>query len=421
MVRKCATIAVVTDFDIGTGASPRLTDVIGLGVLTRLIDRDTVDEVLARTDRREIRVRLLPARVVVYLVLAMCLFTSDGYDEVVRKLTNGLRGLRIWRDDWKVPGASAISQARTRLGSAVMAALFNRVCVPAAGRATVGAWYQQWRVMAIDGTVIDVQDTDVNAARFGYYNEGGAKQSAFPQVRIVSLVECGTHASVAAEFDRVKTAERVLTDRLAYAFTEDMIVLADRGFYSYQLFTKAAENGAQLLWRISNTLDLPVLQYYHDGSFRSELLPSKMKTAIKGGRTPKDAADHRIPVRVIEYMVTGRGETETIRLITTLQDPEQAPADSLAALYQQRWEQELVFDEIKTHQMSPTRLLRSRTPDLVEQEIWALLITHYATQVFITQAADELGADPDRYSFMNTINIIRRQVLNQAAISPLTT
>jgi Insertion element 4 transposase N-terminal/Transposase DDE domain len=421
MVRKCATIVFVTDFDIDAGASSRLTDVIGLGVLTRLIDRDTVDEVIARADRREVRSRLLPARVVVYLVLAMCLFTSDGYDEVVRKLTNGLRGLRIWRDDWKVPGASAISQARTRLGSGVMAALFDRVAVPAAGRVTVGAWYQQWRVMAIDGTVLDVQDTPVNAQRFGYHNQGGPKQSAFPQVRIVSLVECGTHASVAAEFDGVKTSERVLTDRLASTFTDDMIVLADRGFYSYPLFKTAAENGAQLLWRISNTLDLPVLQYYHDGSFRSELLPSNIKTAIKGGRTPKDADAQRIPVRVIEYMVTGRGETETIRLITTLLEPEQAPADTLAALYQQRWEQELAFDEIKTHQMSPTRLLRSRTPDLVEQEIWALLITHYATQVFITEAADELGADPDRYSFMTTINIIRRQVLNQAAISPLTT
>ncbi len=130
---------IVADFAIDTGASPRLTDVIGLGVLTRLIDRDTVDEVLARAGRRETRTRLLPARVVVYLVLALCLFTADGYDEVVRKLTNGLRGLRIWRDDWKVPTASAISQARTRLGSAVMGELFKRVCVPVGKRATVGA------------------------------------------------------------------------------------------------------------------------------------------------------------------------------------------------------------------------------------------------------------------------------------------
>ena len=411
----------MSDFSIDSGASPRLTDVIGLGVLTRLIDRDTVDEVLARADRRETRTRLLPARVVVYLVLALCLFTADGYEEVVRKLTNGLRGLRIWRDDWKVPSASAISQARTRLGSAPVAALFQRVCTPVATRSTAGAFYQQWRVMAIDGTVVDVPDTEGNVAEFGYYSPGTANQSAFPQVRIVTLVECGTHASVWAEFDAVGTAERALTRRMAGQFTDDMIVLADRGFYSYDLFTTSAAGGAQLLWRVSNSLDLPALDYYPDGSFRSELLPSKVKTAIKAGRTPKDVDAQRIPVRVVEYMVTGRGENETIRLITTITDPFAAPADTLAALYQQRWEHELVFDEIKTHQMNQHRTLRSRTPDLVKQEIWAMLITHYATQVFITEAADELGADPDRYSFMRTINVIRRQVLNQAAISPLTT
>ena len=411
----------MSDFDIAAGASARLTDVIGVGVLTRLIDRDTVDEVIGRADRREVRSRLLPARVVVYLVLAMCLFTADGYDEVIRKLTNGLRGSRIWQDTWKIPTPSAISQARTRLGHQVMADLFDRVCVPIASRATVGAWYQQWRVMAIDGTVVDVQDTEVNATEFGYHSPGKSNQSAYPQVRILALVECGTHAAVAAEFDAIKISERTLTQRLSYSFTDDMIVLADRGFYSYDLFKAAAANGAQLLWRIADNLDLPVLQLYPDGSFRSELLPAKMKAAAKTARTPKNVDAHRIPIRVIEYMVTNRGETQTLRLITTLLNYSEAQAESLAALYQQRWEQELVFDEVKTHQLSATRLLRSRTPDLVKQEIWALLITHYATHVFITEAADEIGADPDRYSFTKTINIIRSQVSNQAAFSPLTT
>lgn len=410
---------IVVDFSIGTGASSRLTDVIGLGVLTRLIDRDVVDEVLAHTNRREARSRLLPARVVVYLVLALCLFTADGYEEVVRKLTNGLRGLRIWRDDWKVPSPSAISQARTRLGSEPLAELFARVCVPVAETWTVGAFYQQWRIMAIDGTVIDVPDTDVNVAEFGRNSPDSASRSAFPQVRIVSLVECGTHASVGAEFGGVKTSERDLAEQLSDQFTADMIVLADRGFYSYDLWAASVVGGAQLLWRITNTLDLAVLEFYPDGSFRSELIPPKMKAAIKAGRSRADFDAYRVPVRVIEYMVTGRGETETIRLITTITDPFAAPADTLAALYQQRWEHELVFDEIKTHQMNQHRILRSRTPDLVKQEIWALLITHYATQVFIAEAADTLGADPDRYSFMRTINVIRRQVLNQAAISPL--
>ncbi len=411
----------MSEFDIAFGASPSLPDVIGLGVLTRVVDRDTVDDVLGRADRHQTRVRLLPARVVVYLVLALCLFTSDGYDEVVRKLANGLRGLRILSGEWKVPTPSAISQARARLGHEVMGKLFEAVCVPVATRSTVGAFYRSWRIMAIDGTVVDAPDTTDNAAEFGYSGAGGTKASAFPQVRIATLVECGTHATVWAEFDAVKTSERTLVDRMTCQFAPDMIVLADRGFYSYDLWTSAVQGGAQLLWRVSNTLDLPVLEYHQDGSFRSELLPAKMKAAVKAGRTSAEIDDHRVPVRVVEYMVKNRPDNETIRLITTILNVADGQAEDLATLYQQRWEQELVFDEIKTHQMNPHRTLRSKTPDLVKQEIWAFLITHYAAQRFMTEAADDLGGDADRYSFTKTINIIRRQVLNQAAISPLTT
>ncbi|MET3807237.1 hypothetical protein ABIB25_004260 [Nakamurella sp. UYEF19] len=412
----------MSDFDIAFGASPTLPDVIGLGVLTRVLDRDTVDDVLGKAGRHQTRVRLLPARVVVYLVFALCLFTSDGYDEVMRKLTNGLRGLRILSGEGKVPTPSAISQARTRLGHEVMGQLFEAVCVPVATRATVGGFFGSWRIMAIDGTVVDMPDTADNAAEFGYSGATGGKRSAFPQVRIVTLVECGTHATVWAEFDAIKTAERTLVNRMTPQFAPDIIVLADRGFYSYELFTASMAPGAQLLWRVSNTVDLPVLEYYQDGSFRSELLPTRMKTAAKAGRRSAEVDAHRVPVRVVEYMVKNRPDNETIRLITTVGDIYDGQAQDLAALYQQRWEHELVFDEIKTHQMNAQhRQLRSRTPDLVKQEIWAFLITHYAVQVFISEAADDLGADADRYSYTKTINISCRQVLNQAAFSPLTT
>lgn len=288
----------MSDFDIAFGASPTLPEVIGLGVLTRVLDRDTVDDVLGKAGRHQTRVRLLPARVVVYLVLALCLFTSDGYDEVIRKLTNGLRGLRILSGEWKVPTPSAISQARTRLGHEVMGKLFEAVCVPVATRATVGGFFGSWRIMAIDGTVVDMPDTADNAAKFGYSGAAGGKRSAFPQVRIVTLVECGTHATVWAEFDAIKTAERTLVNRMTSQFASDMIVLADRGFYSYELFTASMAEGAQLLWRVSNTLDLPVLEYYQDGSFRSELLPSRLRAAVKAGRPPADIDQYRVPVRV---------------------------------------------------------------------------------------------------------------------------
>ncbi len=303
-----------------------------------------------------------------------------------------------------------------------MGKLFEAVCVPVATRGTVGGFFGSLRIMAIDGTVVDMPDTADNAAEFGYSGAVGGKRSAFPQVRIVTLVECGTHATVWAEFDAIKTAERTLSNRMTGQFAPDMIVLADRGFYSYELFTASMAEGAQLLWRVSNTLDLPVLEYYQDGLFRSELLPPRMRAAVKAGRPPADIDQYRVPMRVVEYMVKNRPDSETIRLVTTILDIYDGQAQDLAALYQQRWEHELVFDEIKTRQMNAQhRQLRSKTPDLVKQEIWAFLITHYAAQVFISEAADDLGADADRYSFTKTINIIRRQVLNQAAFSPLTT
>jgi hypothetical protein len=412
-------VPLVNDSTAPIPSSSRLTDVIGIGVITRLIHRDLVADVLAETGRREQRSRLLPARVVVYLVLALCLFTADCYEEVVRKLTNGLAGLRIWRDEWKVPVPSAISQARTRLGSEPMAELFRRVCVPVASVSTPGAFYAGLPVMAIDGVVLDTPDTPDNEAAFHRRNAGTTRAGAFGQVRIVSLTECGTHASVWAEFDTWKVGERALTARMTAQFTDDMLILADRGFYSYDLWNSARAGGAQLLWRVPDNLELPALEHLPDGSYRSELIPPNIKAAIKAGGPAARADGLRIPIRVIEYMVTNRGVTETIRVITSITDYTLAPALTLAELYAERWEHELTFDEMQTHQMHPGRVLRSRTPDLVKQEIWALLITHYAVRVFITEAADDLGADPDRYSFTRTINVIRRQVLNQAALSPL--
>ena len=162
-----------------------------------------------------------------------------------------------------------------------------------------------------------------------------------------------------------------------------------------------------MLWRVSDNIVLPALEYLPDGSFRSELLPAHLKASLKTGRFTGEADEYRIQVRVIEYMITGRGPTSTIRLVTSLMDHTAAPAVELAALYADRWEHELAFDEIKEHQMHPRRVLRSRTPDLVRQEIWAFLITHYAVRNFITEAADDMGEDPDRLSFTRTINILR--------------
>jgi hypothetical protein len=406
--------------EVGAGGpGRRFTDGISIGVLTRMFDRDLVDDVLARTGTVQARSRLLPARVVVYYVLALCLFFEESYEEVMRKLVNGLRFLGGWTEAWRVPTPSAISQARTRLGPAPLEELFYQVARPMAPRGHVGAWFHDWRVMAIDGVVLDVADTRANLKAFGTYSGGTSRKSPFPQVRLVGLGECATHAIVAAAFDSWKVYERELAGRLVDDVEADMLILADRGFYSYDLWRAFTETGAALVWRIRDTIDLPMLEWLPDGSHRSELVPSKMKAQFKAGKLKAIPDESRIPVRVVEYMVTNRGEsTETIRLITSILDHNAAAAAELAALYQQRWEFELTLDEIETHQMPRSRVLRSRTPELVRQEIWALLLTHYAVRDFMRQAADDIGEDDDRISFMRTIRVIRRQVLNQAGFSP---
>jgi hypothetical protein len=396
----------------------RFTDGIGLGVLTRLVDRDLVDEVLAVTGRREKRSRLLPARVVVYFVLALCLFFEDSYEEVMRKLVNGLRFLGTWRDDWRVPTAGAISQARARLGAEPLRVLFDRVAVPMAVPGTKGAWFHRWRVMAVDGVVLDMPDTPANLRVFDRRDD-----TAFPQVRAVGLGECGTHAIVAAAFDSWRVQERELLGRILDRLEPGMLVLADRGFHSYEMWTAAAGSGADLVWRVTDNLELPVERWLPDGSYRSFLLPKLVKGNLGRGKSHSRLEQLRVPVRVVEYMVADRGMSETIRLITTIADPDRAAAAELAALDQQRWEFELTLDEIETHQMPATRLLRSKTPELVEQEIWALLLTHYAVRELMHEAADPLGPDDtpldvDGLSFTRSLNAARRQILNQAGFSP---
>jgi hypothetical protein len=396
------------------------TDAIGIGVLTRIFDRDLVDEVVASSARRpegvSRRSRLLPDRVVVYLVLALCLFCEEPYEEVLRRLVNGLRFLGNWKDAWQVPTSSAVTQARQRVGEATMSELFDRVVEPIARPGTRGAWFRGLRLMAVDGVIVDAPKTPANTAAFGHGRGGGP----FPQLRLVGLGECGTHAIVDAVFDGAADSdERRLLPMLFPTLEPDMLLLADRGFYSYDLWTAAAGTGAHLLWRIKNDLKLPVLEIFPDGSYRSELIPRHIKGAVKQGRRKTIPDEVRIPVRVVEYAIPDRGgDGERIRVMTTILDPTFASAPELAALYQQRWEFELTLDEIEIHQMSSTRLLRSRTPELVRQEIWALLLVHFAIRSFMREAADDIDDDPDRLSFIRTIRVLRRQVDNQAGFSP---
>lgn len=416
----------------GEGSSRKLVDYISVGILTRVIPREIVDDVLVRTERREQRKRLLPAHVVVYYVLALALFCGDGYEEVIRKLVGGLRFLRNWSDKWSIPTTSAISQARVRLGEEPMRELFERVAVPLARPGTLGSWYRRHRVMAIDGVVLDMPDTPENNAEY-VHSSGGRGAGAFPVARVVGLGECGTHAIVAATIGSWSTGERTLAPSLLEAVDESMIVLADRGFYSYELWLAGLDTGAALLFRASSNLVLPVIEALPDGSYRSVLLPPRRQSPIRklakrrGSGTHGDLtvlAERGTACRVIEYSITApstgqsQGETETIRLITSLADHQTSPAVELAALYHQRWEFELSLREIEMYQMSGSRVLRSKSPAMVRQEIWGMLIAHYAIRHLMHEVAETAGVDPDRLSFLRSLRLVRRSVADQAGFSP---
>jgi hypothetical protein len=404
----------------------RLTDRISLGVLADVFPRDLIEEVLNVTGRREQRTRLLPAHVVVRFCQAMCLFYDDDYEEVVKKLVGSLQDMGSWADSWHVPSSSAITQARKRLGPAPLRELFERVAAPVAGYGTKGAWLGSRRLMALDGFVLDVPDTAENVETYGV-SQGGPHRSSYPQVRVVGLGECGSHAIVDATIGSCRAGETTLTPRLFRSFEPDMLVLADRNFYGYELWRSALQTDAALLWRVGTSPKLPVLNNLADGSylsviFRKGLRDYHREAIIEAARAGE--AVHPIQgiiVRVIEYDVPdreGSGKRDPIRLITSILDPNDAHAIELAAAYHQRWEYEGLIDEIKTHQRGPRRVLRSKTPQLVEQEIWALLSTHYGIRTLMCRAADEADADPDRLSFTRSLRIIRRHVTTQADFSP---
>ncbi len=395
-------------------AGVRLADRISLGVLTAQFPIELVEQVLVETERVSERERALPAHLMVYYVIAMALYADVSTREVLRCVVEGARWLGDPLDA-PLPGRAAISRARIRLGASPMEALYRAVVAPCAGEGTPGAWYRGWRVMSLDGTTFDVGDTPANAHAFDRpaSTRGANATGAFPQLRVVGLLENGTHAICAAQLGTYSTSELTLARDVLPALTSDMLCLADRGFLGFDLWRAAAASGAELLWRASASFTLPVLEAFADGSYRSELRAHA--PAGRGERTP-------IPVRVIEYTLPGVPAAESrYRVVTTLLDPARAPAAELAALYHQRWEMETAFDELKTHLKGAGRVLRSKTPALVQQELWGFLLAHFALRALMHEAA--IGAlprarDPDTLSFVHTVRVVRRTLSHVGAIPP---
>lgn len=390
-------------------AGSRITDYISLGVIAKSFPLSRVHSVLAATDRASARQRDLPAQVVVYYVIALALYMETSYREVLRCLLEGVQWLLDPSAPLKVAGKSGISQARTRLGSEPLRQLHDEVVQPIAGPATKGAWYAGLRLVSLDGSTLDIADKVANDAAFG--RPGSSRgSSAYPQLRFVSLVENGTHVLFGSQMAPYGTAEATLAKPVLASLRPGMLCLADRQFFGFELWTLARETGTDLLWRIKQNRRLSCDQRLPDGSYLSRIYPSERDWRHK---------TNGVSVRVIDYRLEGVADAEPIyRLVTSLLDPAVAPASELAALYHERWEIETALDELKTHLRGANIVLRSKTPDLVRQEFYGLIMAHFAIRSLIHEAALRADEDPDRLSFIHAVRVIRRKLPAAVALPP---
>jgi hypothetical protein len=387
----------------------RVTDYISLGVIAKTFPLKKIHAVLAATGRASVRERDLPAHVVVYYVIALALYMQSSYREVLRCLLEGVQWLLEPSATIKVACKSGISQARTRLGWEAMRRLHDEVVQPIAVEATRGAWYGQWRLVSLDGSTLDVADEPANDGAFG--RPGASRgSSAFPQIRFVSLVENGTHVLFASQMADYGTGEITLAKTVVAGLQPGMLCLADRQFFGFELWNLARDGGADLLWRIKKNMRLPREQQLPDGSYLSRIYPSQQDRRRK---------TNGVEVRVIDYRLDGVADAEPIyRIVTTILDHRKAPAEQLAALYHERWEVETALDELKTHLRGARIVLRSRTPDLVRQEFYGLMMAHFAIRGLMHEAALRGDDDPDRLSFIHAVRVIRRKLPRFQAIPP---
>jgi hypothetical protein len=387
----------------------RITDYISLGVLTKTFPLERVMAVVAAAGKTSRRQRDLPAHVVLYYVIALTLYMQVSYREVLRCLLEGIKWLLGPEWEVRVTGKSGISQARTRLGWEPLKQLHDEVVAPIAVKRTKGAWYRDWRLVSVDGSTMDVADNQDNEKAFGR-PAASRGSSAYPQVRFVSLVENGTHVLFGTRLGGYHEGEITLAHKVLPSLKKGMLCLGDRNFFGFDLWKKARATGADLLWRVKKNLRLPCEKRLSDGSYLSTIY-----------RSDKDRRRgiHGVRVRVIEYTLEGVVDAEPIyRLVTSILDPDQAPAKELAALYHERWEIETALDELKTHLRGSKIVLRSKTPDLVRQEFYGLMMTHFAVRGLMHEAALKAGEDPDRLSFLHAVRVVRRKLPQFVAIPP---
>ena len=363
---------------------------------------DVIAQSLGHTDSLEERKRKLPSQLVVCLVIAMSLWSQDAMGTVLKNLVNGLS--RQWTrlgQYWQVPSSSSISEARQRVGCRVMSQLCHQVVHPKATAQTPRAFLGGLRVMAVDGTVLDVPDSKANARAFGYPATRPGTRAAFPKVRLVLLIEAGTHLIVDALMCPYRIGERVRAKKLLRSVTDGMLLMWDRGLHSYAMVNATLAQGCHYLGRIPANAKFSVEKVLADGSYVSWIAPD--------GKSKKKGAA-RIQVRVVEYTIDSDGEQQTYRLITSLMDIAVFPALLLAKEYHQRWEIENTIDELKTHLNGRKTPIRSLKPREVVQEIYGWLLGHYAVRCLMFTAAQQAGISPLRLGFTGTLKVIRRAI-----------
>ena len=426
-----------TKASLGTGA--RLSDYLSVGLLGRVFPAQAVHDALNAHGVNTKRVRSLPALVTSYYCMAMSLYPDVAYEEVYAIVAQGMPQLGPHGLSKPVV-KSAISAARARIGFEPLQTLCKSTCVPLAqSTAQPHAFYAGLRLVAMDGSNFDIPDESANTAQFG---RPGSRQaaSAFPQAKCAVLVECATHAILAAQLGPYKSSEWALCQGLLGTLGPDMLCLADRGFSGYGRWQEARATGAQLLWRCNSNRQLPVRQMLCDGSFLSEIYPKEVSR-----RTREDA----IEVRVIEYTLpaagacsgawdaqgadaptSGSGQSQSqpepapskeplrYRLITSMLDPVKAPAQELALLYHERWEVEAVFDELKTHLVNKRRTLRSKTPTGIKQEFYGWVMAHYAVCWLMHQTASVHRLRQRVLSFTGHANLLRRAFPQSGGFPP---
>jgi hypothetical protein len=390
----------------------RTTDTLTVTQFAATFPVDTINEVLEELGCGTVRVRHLPNEFVIYFVMMLALFRDCSHREVYRCVALALNRL-MGKGSTKIfiPSASALSQARSRVKDERLKRLFHKLAVPVGKVGEKGVWYRRWRKMAIDGCLVNAEDTPSNRKTFGRATNQHTTIGGAPQLRFVSLMEIGTHLFVGAAMGGYYDGETSLAKEVVSFLKPDMICMADRNFYSFDIFKQITDRGAAVLFRLQKGMSFASDKQLEDDSHLITIYSSTDTKKSEG-----------IKARLIQYKMIGSPTKEAIFLITNILDAKEAPANELAALYHERWEYENALDELKTHLNAKSIVLRSKTPELVKQELWGMLMTHYVIRSTMYQAASREKLDPDRLSFTHTVRVVKRTLVKSASgFSPSTT